>query len=421
MEESLNLKIFLIFLLSILSGLFSCSEAALFSLNPLRIHKMEEDKAPFLTFVKRLLARPRRLLITIIVGNEAINISMTVLIASVSITLFAEEGQWLAIAFATPLLLIFNEAIPKTLGVTQPSLYSSYLSPLIWAFCQLLKPVTWLFEKATGFIIALFPQASPERGSSLTEEEFKNLIDLGQKEGALEEVQRDLIHRVFLMNDQPVSEVMIPRVDMFCLPISLGRDGLKREIIRSRHSRVPVYGTDRDDILGILMVRDLLQAGDDPDLSYPERLLKRPYFVPMEMTVGRLLHDFQLRKIQMAIVVDEFGGVSGLATLGDILEGLFSDMYDDHGLRDIMKRQLDERSWLVSGRLPIDELIEITGLEIPADEVETVGGFVFHLFGKLPARGQTINYGPYSFTVEEMKRARIWKVRVVRQEEASDG
>lgn len=390
-------------------------------MNPLRIHKMEEDKAPFLIFVKRLLAQPRRLLITIIVGNEAINISMTVLIASVSIALLAESGQWWAIAFATPLLLVFNEAIPKTLGVTQPTLYSSYLSPLIWAFSHFLKPVTWLFEKMTGFIIALFPQAALERGSSLTEEEFRDLIDAGQQEGALEEVQRDLIHRVFLMNDQPLSEVMIPRVDMFCLPISLGRDGLEREIIRSRHSRVPVYGTDRDDILGILMVRDLLQAGDEPDLSYPERLLKRPYFVPMEMTTGRLLHDFQQRKIQLAIVVDEFGGVSGLVTLGDILEGLFSDLYDEHGLRDRMKRQLDDQSWLVSGRLPLDELIEIIGLDIPTDEVDTVGGFVFHLFGKLPVRGQAIHYGPYSFTVEEMKRARIWKVRIARREEAGNG
>ncbi len=421
LDESVNLKIFLIFFLSILSGLFSCSETALFSLNPLQVHKMEEDKSLFMTFVRRLLARPRRLLITIIVGNEAINIIITILITSVFVSLFAASGSWLAIALATPFMVIFNEAIPKTLGVTQPVVYSSFLSPVIWFFYRLLRPVTWLFEKVAGFFIVFFPAAGLKEEKYLSEEEFKELIDVGQEEGALEEVQRDLIHRVFLMNDQPVSEVMTPRVDMFCLPASLGLKGLEEEIIRSRHSRIPIYGVDRDDILGILLTRDLLQPNKKHKPVDLASILKRPYFVPLEMTVGRLLLDFQTRALQMAIVVDEFGGVSGMLTLEDILENLFSDMFDDHGLRDGMKKKIDEKTWLVSGRLPIDELLDIADLDIPIDEVDTVGGFVFHLFGKLPARGQAIDYGAFTFTVVEMKRARIWKVLVARREETPDG
>ncbi len=421
MDELFDLKIFLIFFLSIMSGLFSCSETALFSLNPLQIHKMEEDKSPFITFVRRLLAQPRRLLITIIVGNEAINIIITILITSVFVSFFSASGLWLVIALATPFTIILNEAIPKTLGVTQPRVYSSFLSPVIWIFYRLLRPVSWLFEKAAGLLIVFFPRGNLKEEKYLTEGEFKELIDAGREEGALEDVQRDLIHRVFLMNDQPVSEVMTPRVDMFCLPISLGRAGLTEEIIRSRYSRVPIYGVDRDDILGILMIRDLSPPDKGHDPADVERLLKRPYFVPMEMTVGRLLLDFQTRQIQMAIVVDEFGGVSGMLTLEDILENLFSDLFDDHGLRDGMKKKVEEKTWLVSGRLPIDELQDIVGFDIPVDEVDTVGGFVFHLFGKLPARGQSVDYGSVTFTVVEMKRARIWKVMIKMREETPNG
>lgn len=420
MEYPLTFKLFLIIFLFFLSGFFSCSEAALFSLNELHLHQMAKARSPFLSFIKRLLRYPRRLLITILAGNEAVNITISALMASVALDLFSEHGQYAAVMVATPLILVFADTVPKTFGITNPVTCASFLSPFLEIFYRLLGPVVWLLEKIAGVFVGLFPKAM-EAEKKLTADEFRELIDTGRREGALEEVQRGLIHRVFLMNEQPASEIMVPRVDMFSLPVSLDLDEMEREITRYRHSLVPIYEEDRDNILGILPARALINCDRTRGKAGIKDLLIRPYFVPLERTVGSLLHDFRTRGIQMAIVVDEYGGVEGLVTLEDIVEILFSDVYDEHGLRSELKKRLTENSWLVSGGLTIDELVEMTGIPISADEIDTVGGLVFHLFGKVPLRGEEIVSGAYRFRVEQMRRARIMKVLITREGEEGNG
>jgi putative hemolysin len=422
LEYLITFKIILLVILFLLSGFFSCSEAALFSLTPLHLHKMKEEGSPFLSHVNMLLEYPRRLLITILVSNESVNITISVLATSLCIHYFGSDGQWLAVAVTTPALVIFAEAVPKTFAVIRPISFSLFVSPLLVLISRIERPVVWTLEKISWFFVSMFSDESAPGKKTLTEDEFKTLVDVYQKEGGLEEAQRDLIHRVFGLADKPVSEMMIPRVEMFCLPISFSMAEMEAEIIKARHTRIPIYGSDRDDILGILFARDLISGiSGEGGSVHVDKLLKKPWFVPEVKSAASLLREFQTRKMQIAIIVDEYGGVSGMVTIEDILESLFEDIYDDYGLRDNLWQRIDDRTLLVSGKMPAEDLNNLMDISIPEEDFDTVGGFVFHLFGKLPAKGEEVRFGDYVFRVEKMGKARILNIRIEKREQGADG
>jgi putative hemolysin len=245
------------------------------------------------------------------------------------------------------------------------------------------------------------------------EDEFKTLIDAGSRDGVVEESQKELINRIFELGDKPVTDIMVPRVDMFCLPVTMTLEEVAAEVIKARHERVPVYAGDRDDITGILYARDLLNAAlQETKPDNIEKLLKRPYFVPEGKTINGLLHDFQENRMQIAVIVDEYGGVSGLITLEDILEHLFEeDLTDCNQLQNGCER-IDENTIIVPGNLPMEQFNILTQAQLPSTEFDTIGGFVLHLFGKLPAAGEEYNYQGFIFRIENVGRSRILKIRV---------
>lgn len=414
MDPYVTFKLALLGLCLLLSGFFSSSEAALFSLTSLHLHKMKEERFPFFSYVERLLDAPRRLLITILAGNEAVNITLSAVTTALFISFFGERGGLLAIAVATPVLLLFGEAIPKTIGKTYSMRVSSMVSPLMMLVEKVEFPVVWALERLSGYILRPLRKKGGEGDNAVMEEEFRSLVDAGHEEGIIDAGQRDLIHRVFDLADTTVEDIMTPRVDMFCLPVSTSPQALRREIIEQGYSRVPLYGTGPDDIVGILYARDLLglmAEGKAPASAEP--LLRKPYFVPEERSADQVLRDFQKRSTHVALVVDEYGGISGLVTMEDILEALFGDIYDERDTRERPFHRIDERNLMVSGAMSIDEFNSIAGSSIPSEDFGTVGGFVFHLFGRLPARGDGISCDGLSFVVRKVKGTRILSVRVM--------
>jgi len=404
--------IIVLLVLFLFSGFFSSSEAALLSLTDLHLHKMKSDNYPFLDSVVKLLENPHRLLITVVTSNEAVNISISILAASLFITLFGASGQWISILVTSVVLFLAGEAIPKTFGVTYPMQISAAVSPLLFLISRLELPMVIALEKAPGFILKSLGRVRPEESDVLMEDEFKHLIDAGSREGVVDESQKELIKTIFDSGDRPVTEIMIPRVDMFCLPIDMPTEDIVREVIRGRYERVPIYREDRDDIIGILFARDLLT---DATLSRPftpiTKILARPYFVPEVKTISGLLRDFQDKSVQMAVVVDEYGGVSGMVTLDDILENLFEEAYGDDeptGGCEV----LDEQTMIAPGKMTIEEVNDMMRSELPHDEFDTIGGFVLHLFGKMPERGEIVSYDDFRFRVESVGRTRIIKVRI---------
>ncbi|MBE9546587.1 MAG: HlyC/CorC family transporter [Proteobacteria bacterium] len=417
MDPHITLRFVLIAFLFVLSGFFSGSEASLFSLTSLHLHKMKEEESRFLFYVQRLLKYPRRLLITILVGNESVNVAISVVAAAIFIHFLGREGKWMAIAVVTPSLLIFGETMPKTFAIIYPIRFSSCVSLPLMVFSRIARPVIWVLERISGWFVNLFGMGDSKRGDTLMEDEFKTLVDVGHEEGALEESQRDLINRVFELRETRVSDVMTPRVDMFCLSVSMDIKDIERKIIGARYSRIPIYSDDIDDILGILYAKDLLaMIARKKKAVDVETLLRKPYFVPLEKRADSLLGDFQARKIHMAIVVDEYGGVAGIVTMEDILESLFGDIYDEYDIKEDLYHRVDEKTLLISGMMPVDDFNDLAGASIPREDFDTVGGFVFHLFGELPVRGEEVSFNDNTFTVEKMSGARILKIKVVKKE-----
>ena len=422
MDHDITIKLFFLFILLLLSGFFSGSEASLFSLTTLHLHKMQEDKNPFFAYVQKLLAYPRRLLITILVGNESVNITIAVITTSIFLYLFGIDGKWMAIAVTTFTLLIFGDAIPKTFAVNYPIRFSTSISLPLMFFYKVGRPIAWVLEKISDLFVYLFGKTVPVHSSVLTEDEFITLVDVGHQEGALEESQRDLIHRVFELADTMVSDIMTPRVDMFCLPISMSVEEMGKQIIKARYSRIPIYGIDKDDILGILHAKHLLEEiSKGSKTKSIRKLLKNPYFVPLERSAEGMLRDFQMRKIQMAMVVDEYGGIEGLVTLNDILGNLVGDIYDEDDVKESLFHRVDNKTFVVSGAMDIEDFNEFAETSISTEEFDTVGGFIFHLFGKLPSTGDEVDFERYTFKVEKIRKARIMTVRVARKEEKNDG
>ncbi len=410
-----NADIVVLIILFMFSGFFSSAEAALLSLRDLHLHKMKQDNYPFFDYVVKLLSNQRRLLITIVTSNEIVNISISILAASFFIGLFGIQGQWISIVFTTVVLLFIGEAIPKTFGVTYPMQISTVVSIPLTAISRLEYPVVAGLEKISSIFMNRYGSNKAAESEVLMEDEFKTLIDVGSLEGVLDESQRELINKIFELGDRPVTDIMVPRVDMFCLPLDLPVNEMLQFIAGARQERVPIYIDDRDNIVGILFARDLLNnvwRGRTQDSI--QNLLVKPYFVPEQKTINRLLHDFQKNFLQIAIVVDEYGGVSGMITLEHILEHLFEETNgnDEFGCEGCEK--VDEQTIIVAGKMPVEQCNKLLEADLPEDEFDTIGGFVLHLFGKMPEKGDEVSSEGYKFIVEDISKTRILKVKIIK-------
>ncbi|MGD0169756.1 MAG: hemolysin family protein [Smithella sp.] len=411
-----NSDIVVLFILFMLSGFFSSAEAALLSLRDLHLHKMKQDSYPFFDYVVKLLENQRRLLITIVTSNEAVNISISILAASFFIGLLGINGQWVSIVFTTIVLLIAGEAIPKTFGVTYPMQISTMVAPLLTAISRLEYPVVASLEKVSGLILKLFGHDKVMGSEVLMEDEFRTLIDAGSLEGVVDESQKELIEKIFELGDRPVTDIMIPRVDMFCLGLDMPVDDMLQSIAGARQERVPVYREDKDDIIGILFARDLLNnVWRGKTQESIQNLLAKPYFVPEQKTINGLLHDFQKNFLQIAVVVDEYGGVSGMVTLEHILEHLFEETGGDDESACEGCERIDEQTIIVEGNMPVEQFNKLLDAGLPEDEFDTVGGFVLHLFGKMPTKGDEVHSDGYIFQIHDVGKTRILKVKITRE------
>jgi CBS domain containing-hemolysin-like protein len=412
-----NADIVVLIILFMLSGFFSSAEAALLSLRDLHLHRMKQDNYPFFDYVIKLLSNQRRLLITIVTSNEVVNVSISILAASYFIGLLGNNGQLVSIIFTTVVLLLVGEAIPKTFGVTYPMQISTIVSGPLMAISRLEYPIVASLEKISGLFLNRYGSDKYAASEVLMEDEFKTLIDVGSLEGVVNESQKELINKIFELGDRPVTDIMIPRVDMFCLPLNMPVEEMLQSIARARQERVPVYREDRDDIAGILFARDLLNnvwRGRAQDSI--QNLLMKPYFVPEQQTVHGLLHDFQKNFLQIAIVVDEYGGVSGMITLEHILEHLFEETEGVNESGGDGCEKIDEKTIIVDGSMSVEQCNKILEAELPEDEFDTIGGFVLHLFGKMPEKGEEVSSEGYVFSVHDISKTRILKVKITREQ-----
>jgi CBS domain containing-hemolysin-like protein len=314
------------------------------------------------------------------------------------------------------LFYFLGDALPRAYAAThEEGVLLTWVRPMR-LFTAVMTPVVWLVGLLGRSVAAVIgnPFAPLARGAR-SEEEIKVLVEGSAEEGILEPEEKEMIHSIIRFTDTTVRQVMVPRTDMTVMEVNTPLPEVVDLVLEDGHTRVPVYEGTVDHIVGIVHAKDLLRPLVEGRLDISLRdVLRRPYYVPEGKKVDELLHEFRREQTQLAIVVDEYGGTSGLVTIEDILEEIVGDIADEYDVEEPMVQPLGENAYLLDARLPIDDANEQLGLSLPGEEYETIGGFVFGELGRLPEVGEVLQHGPLDFIVHETDGRRILKIRLVR-------
>jgi putative hemolysin len=408
----------LIFLL--LSAFFSGSEVALFSLDRRKI-KNSLDSNPIIgRHLLSLLDHPRRLLVTILVGNTVVNVSASIIAVLLALDInknsnFSKEFiLTLQIITLTVLIILFSELTPKVWASKNPLTFSKIASvPLYW-FSVIVYPVSETLTELIRMIVSRLKFDHDK--AAISQEDITELADLGHEVGALEEDEHEIIQSIVGIKSVTVHEVMTPRVDMVAVPTDITFNELVETIKSSGNSRLPLYKNNLDDILGIIYAKDVLTYIRRKDLSEFDitKIARKAMFIPKTKIINDLMYEFQEKKMHIAIVVDEYGGTAGLITLEDILEEIIGEIRDEYDKEENPVLKIDDNKFMVMGKISIDELNELlnTTISEEKEEFETLAGLILNSAGHIPKEGYNFNLKNFKFTVKEVSKKRINKVLI---------
>jgi len=410
-------QIVVLFLLLICSAFFSASETAIFSSKKVRIRHLAEEGDPRAILTSRLLEQPNRLISTILVGNNVVNIGATALATTLAIGIFGDTGAGIATGFMTVIILVFGEITPKTLASRRAEEVALKTSRFINTLGIILWPLIKVLNLLTNALIKIFGGQSKE-SPLVTEEEIRMLVNVGQEEGLLDQDEREMINSIFEFDETLVREVMIPRIDIIAVNAAESIDNVIKLIVAVGHSRIPVFENTVDDIVGVLYAKDLFEPllGKEGTRGSIKQLMRPAYYVPESKRVRDLFAELRKEKVHMAIVLDEYGGTAGLVTIEDLIEEIVGDIQDEFDREEKNIETLSDGELLVDARTPIYDINEILELDLPDDEFDTISGLVFHNLGKLPYEGQELDIGSLHVIVAKVTGRRIGKLRLKRKD-----
>jgi len=407
-----------LFFLLFFSAVFSGAEVAFFSLTPVQVDLMKEKEGKRGRLVAKLLSSPRRLLVTIYIGNELINVAIAAITTILAFHYFGHHGLSIGVGIGTFILLIFGEITPKTFALKNAQKYALLVSGFIYVFSTIISPIQAVVTWLTNLLISLTGASVSEDRRLITEDEIKTVLEHGEDKGIIKADEKEMIFNIFELGDTLVTDIMTPRTEIFSLPIDEGTDELIKKAIGSNFSRIPVYRKNPDDIVGVLYTKDLLKEDADKIVEKVEDLLHDAYQVPVTKKIDELFREFQKKHIHMAVVLDEYGGVDGLVTMDDILEEVVGEAPDRKNLTGI--KEIAEGRYLVPGRLSIEDFNEYFKTKFENEEIDTVGGLVFHLFGRMPSWGESITAEGITFSVDRLKGSNIWRLAIKVAEKTDD-
>jgi gliding motility-associated protein GldE len=421
LDYNLYSQILFLLICFILSAFFSGSEVALFSFNKKKLREFKKEHRIVGSYVQLLLDHPKRLLVTILLGNTVANVAASIISVLIALNaahaynISVEIALFLQILLLTILILLLGETTPKLWAQKYPLQFAKLVAiPLYW-ISIIFYPVSKILTDLLVFVTSRF--TFDKSKSVLQGTEITDLADLSIEKGTIEEGEHELIHGIVSFKTVTAREIMTPRVDISAVSVEESFDELMNIINESGHSRIPLYENSLDKIIGIIYAKDIL-----PFLRNPEsrktlslrNIAREALFVPETKLISNLLHEFQEKNLHLGIVVDEYGGTAGLISLEDILEEIVGEIRDefDKEIEEISK--LNDKSFLVLGKVSIDELNELLGQDFSSenDDYDTVGGFIFNHAGSIPQQGFHFIYNNYKFTVQEVINNRINKVIV---------
>ena len=427
-------QILVLVILIALNAFFAASEIAFISLNDNKIEKQAKDGNKKAQQIQKMLETPSKFLATIQIGITLAGFLSSAFASDTFADMLAPElnklmpigvGVWqsISIIIITIILsfftLIFGELVPKRLAMKNYEKIAFGTIGIIRGISIVTAPFVKLLTVTTNAISKIFGVSENEE-EIVTEEEIKMMIDQGEENGTIEEDEKEYINNVFEFNDITASEIMTHRTDMFAVDINTSAEELLEEIIKDdcKHSRIQVYDETIDEIKGILYVKDLIKNIQKKSFKI-KSIMKEAYFVSQSKLINELFKEMQKNKVQIAIIVDEYGGTAGLVTMEDILEEIVGDIYDEYDEIEEEYEKIDDKTYLISGSMPIYDVNKILGSNIPEGDYDTLSGYLQEELGRIPSEEENpvIETKELTFKIEEYEDKRILKVKVCKNEE----
>jgi len=406
-----------VIVLILISAFFSGSETALTATSRARMHELERRGNRRAATVNRLLAMPERLIGSVLFGNNLTNILASALATTVFVELFGTAGVALATLAMTALVLIFGEVMPKTYAILHPDRFALAVAPVVRFMVFIFTPMVAGVEFIVRIAFKLFGVDITDARKMLSaHEELRGAINLHHREGTVIKHDRDMLGGILDLRELELSDVMVHRTTMHTIDASRPQNEIISEVLKSGHTRIPVWKDDQDNIIGILHAKDLLAAlqasGGDSSTIDIEAIVTPPWFVPDQTSVADQLNAFLRRKVHFAIIVDEYGEVMGLVTLEDILEEIVGDIADEHDVTVSGVRREAAGSYVVDGTVPIRDLNRLTDWRLPDDEATTIAGLVLHEARMIPETGQAFTFHGFRFEVLRKRRNQLTSLRI---------
>jgi putative hemolysin len=411
--------ILLIALCILAIAVMSSSESSLIAVNKIRIRSLIEKGDARAQAVRKVMDQHDKLFSAVILSGNLFTVLATSFGTALALRVLGHEmGIIIATAAMTFLTVVFGELTPKTFGVTHAERVSLALAKPLALYIRVLTPFIWVFSVSANFILRLFGVKERPPSPYVTEEEIRAMISIGGEEGAIEEEERKMLHRVFEFGDTEVSEVMVPRTDMVTIPEDATVGESMKLVAEKGYSRYPVIKDNVDNVRGILYIKDLLISMAQATIENlsVSNYMREAYYIPENKMVTELLDDMQKKKFHIAVVMDEYGGTAGLVTLEDIVEEIVGGLQDEFEMLETIKdvEIIDERTFIVSGQTGLDEINELAGTNVQSEDFNTIGGYVFGLFGRLPKVGEQVRTHDLRFLVMDMEDRKISRVKMTK-------
>lgn len=411
MDASPMLLILLIFLVCC-SAFFSASETALTSLSRIRLRNMVEQNVKNADVIAKLVEDPNRLLSSILVGNNLVNNGASALATALAIQIFRGDigGAGIATVVITVVILIFGEITPKTVAAQKAEQIALLVCRAVSVVITVFKPVVAILNVVTGALTRLFGCVPGEKVPLITAADLKTIVNVSHEEGVLESEERTMINNVFDFGDSKAKDVMTPRTDIVAVPLDVTYGEYVRLVQEEGFSRMPVYGEDLDDIVGILYVKDIFFL--DEESFSAEKFMRDPFFTYESKPLDELLTELKNSRLAVAIVLDEYGGTSGMITTEDIVEEIVGEIEDEYDDEEEEIEVIKENEFVVDGSTRLEDFNEMVGTTLESTEVDTIAGYILQRLGNFPKTGQEIETDGLRIVVEEMEKNRIEKVHV---------
>jgi len=422
LDPSAVMQLIILFILILLSAFFSSAETALTTVNKIRLQNLEESGNKSAKIVIKLISNPGKLLSTILVGNNIVNLT-----AASQMTLFATDifsnaglgisvstGVGIATGLLTLLILLFGEITPKTYATLNAESISLNYARIIYALTIIMTPIIFLINKISSGFLILFRINTTDSKTTITENELLKIIEVSHEEGVIEPEEREMINNVVDFGDSLAKDVMVPRIDISFIKAESSYTEVVEAFRAERYSRMPVYDESKDNVIGIANLRDVFYYTGQPDSFILNEILRDPYFTYEYQKTSELLIQMRENSINIAVVLDEYGATAGLITLEDLLEEIVGDIRDEYDEEEYdLIQPISETEFIVDGSTKLDELNDSIGSSFISDDYDSIAGYIIDLLGHIPGEGEEVESQGIKMVIDKMDKNRVEVVHIL--------